>query len=395
MGSKNRINFTSLTIVISLIFLTPVGYAHYTALVLLLPFLVITGNMVSFYDTEVDILMFFSFTYAFIFVLNNGIEFVGVGSFLKLLCVPTLFYQAGKAFVKYAKNSKKFTTNLFTLLFMFSLIFFLSIGKDINEIGYESTVRNLRIIGGSDEIFSATLLNVMISVWVVMIGFVFYPAQCTEEKKIKLIVLLISIVAIAFTIRLGSRTGLTLAGASCLSVIIFNFRRYGYHIKIGLIILITIVAINFGTLLANSEDESIFIAYKDRMDNEEFGISTVGSRTEAWKRSFSMLSERPMGEIQKNPTTVHHGHNYFLDIARVSGVIPMMFIIWFTILALRHLKKLLLSEKIPLFIRNSILVLNVAFYMVFMVEPIIEGAFSLFLLYLFTCGISRRLIYKG
>jgi O-antigen/teichoic acid export membrane protein len=389
MASKNTIMNSVLMLVMSLIFITPLGYVHYTALVLLLPFLVISGNKKWLYDKETLLLIFFSLSYTLVLILNRGLE-SGIGTLLKYLFVPILCYQAGKYFVEYSKNDKSFIDNLSFLLFSFSLIVFLSMAKDISEVGYISTTRNIAVIGGGDDINNATRINAILSVWLVMFGFVFYQTQYAIENKRKLLFLLISIIAIAFTLRLGSRTGLVVIGVSSFAVITYNFRRYSYIRKLWLIILVTVVVIGIGNFIANNEE--VLIAYADRADSEEFGASTGGGRTQLWEYFGSKILDYPMGDMPTNETKSPYAHNYFIDVARVSGIIPLICIILFTISVLRNFKKLLFNANISIFIRNLILVLNVSFYMVFMVEPIIEGCFSLFMLYTFTCGINSRLI---
>ena len=386
MATKNTIMMRGLMLVMSLIFITPWGYVHYTALALLLPFLAITGNKGRFYDKETLLLMLFSLSYALVLVLNRGLE-PGIGTLLKYLFVPILCYQAGKYFVEHSKNNKSFIDNLLILLFAFSFIVFLSMAKDINEVGYISTTRNVAIIGEGDDVKNATGINAILSVWIVMVGFVFYRTQYAIENKRKILVILISIIAIAFTLRLVSRTGLVLVGASSLSVIIYNFRRYSNKSKLKLIVLVAVVVIGIVYFIANNEE--LLIAYNDRADSEEFGASTGGGRTQAWGYYGSMILDYPMGDMP-NQHEFNYAHNYFLDVAKVSGIAPLILIVFFTISVLRNLKQLLFNENISIFIRNLILVLNIAFYMVFMVEPIIEGCFSLFMLYTFTCGINNR-----
>ena len=389
MTSKNTIMMRILMLIMMLIFFTPWGYIHYPVLALLLPFLATTSNKRRFYDKDTLLLLLFSLIYSLTLIFNHGME-PGIGTLLKFLFVPILCYQAGKYFVELSIDDKSFIDNLLILLFAFSLIVFLSIVKDINDVGYISDARNITVIGEGDETKNATGINAILSVWLVMFGFIFYQAQDALENKRKLFVSLISIIAIAFTLRLGSRTGLLIIGAATLAIIIYNFRRYSSKNKFWLIILIAVIGTGIGGFIANNDE--LFTAYTTRIDSEEYGADTGGGRTQLWGHYGSMILDYPLGNMPTNQSYSTYAHNYFIDIAKISGIAPLIFIFLFTISTLRNLKQLLFNKSISLFIRNLILVLNVAFYMVFMVEPIMEGCFSLFMLYTFTCGINSRLI---
>ncbi len=392
MASKKTVTTSILMLVMVLIFLTPWGYVHYTTLSLLPVFLAFTCKKRQFYDLELILLMFFSLTYTLIIIMHKDLQ-PGIGVLLKFLFVPSLCYLTGKVFVELSSNDKTLVDNLLILMFFFSLIVFLSIAKDIGINGYISTHRNITIIGENNEDKAATGINAMLMVWIVMSGFIFYQARDLLENKRKLFSLFMSVLAIAASLRLGSRTGLVLVLASSLSIIIFNFRQYSHIGKLWLIVMITVVVIGVGNFIANNEE--IFVAFENRNNSEEYGTSTGGGRTVLWEYFGTRILDYPLGNMPTNETKSAYAHNYFLDISRVAGIIPLTLIILFTLSALHNVKKLLFSTNIPPYIRNIILVLNIGFYLNFMVEPILDGYFSVFMLYLFICGISSMLIKKS
>ncbi len=388
MASKQTVTSSVLMLVMILIFITPWGYTHYTALSLLPVFLIFTCKKRQFFDVELILLMLFSLSYTLIIIMHKDLQ-LGVGILLKFLLIPSLCYLSGKVFSDLS-NNKILVNNLLTLMFFFSIIVFLSIAKDIGKNGYISVHRNIAIIGENSEDKAATGINAMLMVWIVMSGFIFYQARDLLENKQKIFSLVMSVLAIAASLRLGSRTGLVLVVASSLSIIIYNFRQYSHIGKLWLMIMITLVVFGVGNFIANNEE--IFIAFENRNNSDEFGTATGGGRTVLWEYFGSRILDYPLGDMPTNETKSAYAHNYFLDIARISGIPPLTLIILFTLSALYNLKKLLFSKSIPPFIKNIILALNIGFYLNFMVEPILDGYFSLFMLYLFICGITNTLI---
>jgi len=389
MASKKTITMNMLMLVITLIFITPWSYIHYTALILLPIFLAFTGKKRQFYDLEFLLLILFSLTYTLVIITNKDLQ-LGLGTLLKYLLVPMLCYLAGKSFVQYSRNEKSFIDNLLIILFVFSIVVFLSIAIDIIKAGYISSQRNVAVIGEGSNVKNATGLNAFLSVWIGMFGFVFYQVRVEWEKKRKLFVILMSVLAIAATLRLGSRTGLVLMGLSCLTVIACNFRRYNNTGKVWLIVLLAVVFVGIGQFVINNKE--ILVAFEGRANSEEHGIASGGGRLALWEYYGSKILDYPLGDMPTNQTVTPYAHNYFIDIARVAGIAPLILIVLFTISVLLNLKKLFANVNISIFIRNFLLLLNLAFYIVFMVEPVIEGAFSLFMLYLFICGITSSLI---
>jgi len=389
MASKKSVIMNVLMLVMILIFITPLGYTHYTALSLLPFFLAFTGKKRKFFDMEFFLLMSFSLSYTLILIINKDLQ-LGIGVLLKYFFVPSFCYLAGKVFIEHSNDDKTLVSNLLILMFFFSLLIFLSIAKDIGKYGYLSTNRNMVIIGGTNEDQAATMINAMLMVWIVMSGFIFYQARDLVDKKWKLFSLFMSFLAISASLRLGSRTGLVLVGASSLSIILYNFKRYSSIGKLWLLIMIMVVVVGAGNFIANNEE--VFAAFTLRNESEEFGVSTGGGRTELWKYFGSRILEYPMGNMPTNETESHFAHNYFIDIARLTGVIPLTLILIFTFSAVYNVKKILFKKTISPFVRNLILVLNVGFYLNFMVEPVLEGYFSVFMIYLFICGVSNRLV---
>jgi hypothetical protein len=82
-----------------------------------------------------------------------------------------------------------------------------------------------------------------------------------------------------------------------------------------------------------------------------------------------------------------YSHNLWLDVDRVAGIIPFIFIFWFTILSVSLLIRALRIERENLYFNITLIVSFIGFMAVFFVEPIMEGMYFLFLIFCLFIGI--------
>nr|WP_321376137.1 hypothetical protein [uncultured Bacteroides sp.] len=153
-----------------------------------------------------------------------------------------------------------------------------------------------------------------------------------------------------------------------------------------LIILFFALKVSFA---GNSE---MFSSYEWRVESEEYGNSTVGGRTQLWAKGVENLIKYPMGAAPYFKE-LSYSHNFWLDIGRVAGVIPMIFMLIFCIRMLYVLLKTIRMRTVSLFKRSVLLSLNIAFLSVSGVEPILEGNFAFLSVYFFFSGVMYA-IYK-
>ncbi len=128
--------------------------------------------------------------------------------------------------------------------------------------------------------------------------------------------------------------------------------------------------------------------------------SSILSRTETFDngridsiaRVMSLLIEYPYGNM---PVT--YAHNMWLDVARVAGIIPMIWLIIYTICVIRTLSRLLKNPYISNKAKSLIGTLTIGLLISFTVEPVIAGRpfnFMFFCLINGMCAALSRIYYN-
>ena len=102
-----------------------------------------------------------------------------------------------------------------------------------------------------------------------------------------------------------------------------------------------------------------------------------------WRETIKMLLENPMG----NPSTFY-AHNLFLDVGRVSGIIPMILLIWFFIRLTKRWWGIIKKEsQLDFETKRIFFVAFIIFFVAFMLEPVLEGRPSEFIAFMFFAGV--------
>lgn len=372
------------------VFITPWGYAHISALALLLPLVIAQVNAKQISGPDFSLLFLFSFSYAIVIYINQGTA-PGAGTLLKYLLMPSVFFLAGSILASRSKSSDTLIKRSVLLLVFFSIVVVISITLDVYKTGFVSDSRNVQILGEGEDLKNATGANAFLAPWLPMLGFAFYRARDAMESRFKIILIVLSVFALIYSLRLGSRTGVSTMFIGVLILFVFNLHQYRRAEKFWIIALLT-AFLFAGSYALDIED--LTVAFQDRLDSDEFGAASAGGRVELWEYYFDRLLEYPMGNIPAVNSGFTYAHNYFLDVAKISGLVPTILLVLFTIVAVLRLYRLLQGNISPM-IKSFVLGLNISFYLVFMVEPILEGGFTLFCLYLFYCGVIKEVSANG
>lgn len=362
----------------SLFFVLPWGYAHYAALLIFPVLIVFVSRRHSYYDLDFYFVFLFSLSYAIISVFGYWSEY-GPGTILKYAILPWSSFLLGRAMVDLSRDDDILINGLFVILLFFSLVSIVSIGLDVYQNGFVSTSRGVKVLGEGDDLKNATGLNALISPWVSLIGLVFIKEK--HNLWLRLLAFALSLLALVFTVRMGNRTGLVIASFALVFSYLYNTGRVSYYQRALLSVFVAGLV-----FLIPELDDSMLFAFQDRLYSDEYGVSSAGGRVQMMSYYFDNILNYPFGGVPQGYTGFAYAHNYFLDVAKISGLLPMLFAISSFFLSFVRLVKLLKSKEISTLLRNLLLFLMLACGSVFFVEPVIEGCFSLFLLYMFSYG---------
>ena len=126
-----------------------------------------------------------------------------------------------------------------------------------------------------------------------------------------------------------------------------------------------------------------FNILNERNINRETLMTATG-RTGLWLMSIGNITKKPFGWENSE---VEYANNLWLDVDRIAGIIPFIFLCIFTISCIYLINKTIKVSPTNLYFNITILVFFTGFMAVFFVEPIIEGMYSLFLIFCFFIGI--------
>ena len=371
---------SAFVILLILYFVNPFGYNVY--LIYLMPLLLLFNKNKSQkkVDTDAFILFLFSITYAIFFALNatSGKQYI-----LIYAITPITFYLLGKAVIKKLDSNEDLIFCVFLVLgILNSFSAILSVFSIFLEEGFISIERNLPSIWNG-EIIIATIMGSYFTINMCI------PSLLIVGHKrlnilVSLVVITIFIVSVICVLKIGSRTQLGIFIITSLISLIYIFQKQSPKKNFITIFLLGITVYLLINQLSFSLQEDWLSAFAGRM--EEGGaddISSGGGRLDRWSKSIENLFKKPLGWPLED---FGHAHNLWLDVLRIGGFIPFVFLILFTIKNIVSLRILTKRASEEYRLVNQILVYFISLYLLFMLEPILEGMLQTFALYCFFAG---------
>ncbi len=335
---------------------------------------------------KLGILLFlFSISYSVIYFMHPDAH---IALILGYAVAPITFYAIGKYFwMKYRSY------NVFYFLFVFlsmgyALIPAISILYNIIENGFVGT-RSLKLLT-RDVVSGGPLLGSFFMMNMAAIGTIFVQGSKSIENKIKIITLIVFIISLLCVLRVASRTQLGIAIISLLVTISYlsvkqsfskNFKLF---LTIALILIVGIISISFNTSILNMLNQR---------NNSTEQLLIANGRTELWMSSLNNIFTKPLGWNLSSDIS-GYSHNLWLDVSRIGGIAPFLFLSIFTLLCIRLVFKTVKVSPQNLYFNTIILVLFAGFMTEFFVEPVMESMFNLFLVFSLLTGILSGYVEK-
>ncbi len=355
---------------------------YYMCFILALYFFTIKFTfLVSSLDKLGIILVLFSLTYSVFYIINTDDR---TSIILLYAIAPITFYGIGKYF---SMNYSSYNVYFFLFLFFslgFSFIPAISIIYQIIENGFTGE-RDVRLLTRV-EVSGATLLGSYFTMNMSSIGPIFVKSEKRLVNRIKLISLGAFIISLLCALRVASRTQLIIAFTSILVTISYLMLKQSFSKNIRLLFII-VIALTV-TFFSVSSD-SAFLNILNQRNNSEEQLMGANGRTELWGESLKNLTTKPFGwEMSGYASYIsEYSHNLWLDVDRVAGIIPFIFLLLFTILCIALAIKTLKIAPLNLYFNTTVIVWFIGFMAVFFVEPIIEGNYALFLIFCLFIGL--------
>jgi hypothetical protein len=134
-------------------------------------------------------------------------------------------------------------------------------------------------------------------------------------------------------------------------------------------------------------NNEVFDAYASRNEGD---LSTGGGRTERWEYALQQLFLTPFGWAENSGKTDYFVHNMWLDIAKITGIIPFTLLLSCSISSFKILLRLLRIKRD--LVVAVLLALNVCFFCSCFVEPVYGGLH--FFLYVMLWGMQKQCLVR-
>ncbi|MFK7813560.1 MAG: O-antigen ligase family protein [Maribacter sp.] len=353
------------------------------------PIVAVTLSKKGFFLRNIDspflLLLIFSVIYALFYAFDP----IAGGQFIIAYSIfPVGFYLLGKYIYEKLNGNKE---KLFYLLFFIGLLYsstpLISVFLNIIEGGFGQIDRSLPLIWNG-SLVSATIMGSYYTLNM-CIPAILIVRQKKTNWAFKIAAILVFLLSLACALRIGSRTQILIFIITLFCSLIYIIPRQSLKRNfmtfliffLGLYVIISNISFDL--------DQDWLSTFASRMEKGgSDDIASGGGRSERWVKSIENIFEKPLGWEAKE---FGHSHNMWLDVLRVSGIIPFFLLVGFSIKSFFILKSKVLKNKTNLFLNNLLIVYFLALNLVFMVEPIFEGVLELFLLFCLLMGVVVKI----
>lgn len=343
-------------------------------------------HLIPLFDKTILSLFLFSSVYSafYAFKPQLGIQFIFLYSI-----IPFVMYSAGS---NLGLNSKK---NILKITFLLGLAISIpslaSVFIDIYENGFVTLVRDVpNIWTGEKEPATNTAGKLIMNMCIPSLLLINWKIF-SQKNWVAFGALLIFILSIIAILRLGSRTHLVIVIFTLFFSVLYKVGRRGIAKNIFFVIAI-FVTLNTVFLYSNLDaDNEVLSAYADRANSRSHGVSSAGGRVWKWEKSAEYIFTKPMG-WQLNDIGL--SHNLWFDTARVSGTLGFILLVLFTLkISASAVKKMFKKfyDNTSYKLEGLLLIYVLAFNLLFLVEPIMEGYFNCFVMFCFIAGVQSSI----
>lgn len=317
-------------------------------------------------DKTFFLLLFWGLSYGIILLINNSP--FNYGTILVPIINCPVLYLAGKYIVK-QNGIKSLPHIIFVFALSLAFISILSVFIDIQKNGFLTTAagRNIPFIGlGSLSTIAATGISSRLMPLVLFFICVFLPI----DKKVKILIVACSILALICGVRIQSRTLILSLTMGVIIVALTNWSRFTYKQKNNFLIIFIFVIFIVIYIFSNYSSELRVI---ERFQSEE--LESGGGRSYRLMAVARNMFTYPLGNM---PSRITFAHNMWFDCARVVGIFPFSLLVMLSIVYAKNVLLAIRKMRHDILLRNIIIFQSFLLLVVFFSEPILEGIPMLF-----------------
>lgn len=324
------------------------------------------------YDNNTLLISCYSILYG-IFSFING-EVLSASGLLYIIVPGVLFYLFGKyvGILNYDKREKIIWFYLIVILSFASNIYY-HLLFNIQNVGSIVNTERVMVSSQQDSIASATMIGLYVSLGLSCLPAFIFDSGWKLSRWVSLLIFTFSILSVVFLI---NRTGVFITIAVTLIAYIYISKTTSYKVVTKFILILIAVLICY--FLFGENLSVIETAYSDR----NVDLSTGGDRFNRWLEAIHNLFSSPLGWSSR----AKYAHNMWLDVARVSGVIPFVLLIIITYRYYNILKQFCKISNDKHF--NMIFIsIFTCFMCTCFVEPVVQGEIMYLNLILMSLGV--------
>lgn len=359
--------------------------AYWNYILILITFLLIFKKRFKAYDNSLFLLLFYMISYSLI-LINYG-DYLSNKTFFYILA-PTSFYLFGKYTGVKLKQEKEIFRFILILIFINSLIPFISNIISVQNVGFMKT-RNISMIWSDLVPKAGTLCGAYVAMNLSLIALLVLNKNYFYSHKHKLVILILFAMGLFVILNISTRTGLFIGGISALLPLLVVKTKRKTFLRIILLTIITIFIIKVSGIWDWFTDSYFYTRFTVELKDVDISRRETIPRIFRWGYALQGLLDYPMGGRQSYIVEGNYVHNLWLDVAWTTGVIPFMFLMMFTIKSILTIIKITMNKEIAIVLRLLILSVFISLVLNFSVEPVMEGLFPLFCLWCFFIGFFK------
>ncbi len=341
----------------------------------------------DFISNNLDLDVFLLFLFSIVYAIFYAFDPVAGNQFIVIYALfPSGFYLLGKFLVRKNTSTKTIFLILFVMASIFSFSAVISVFLNFREGGFAQLDRTIPMFWNNMPT-SATIMGSFLTLNMCIPAILIASYR---RNKIFFNIFLIGIFALSLlcAIRLGSRTQLVIFIMTSVISLFYTFPKQSYKQNIILLLLLGAILAFVLNKVSFNLNEDWLTTFAGRMEGGRGGdVASGGGRTGRWIKSLEYLFTHPLGWDAKE---FGYSHNMWFDVLRVSGIIPFIVLIVYSVRSFLQIKKSILINPQNISLNIMILIYAIGFLLIFTVEPIFEGIFSLFIMFCVYKGVINK-----
>lgn len=214
---------------------------------------------------------------------------------------------------------------------------------------------------------------------------------CLERRiVIKLLGLSFFTISFLYAFQLGSRTQfIIMIAVNLITLFLLLHERSGKWAVLKFVAILVVMGVLLYFMYSSNlfgiqeayEATNLAVRFTDDLsDSDGYRFSSV------WRGIVTML-DYPLGGLKEE----EYYHNLWLDIGRISGIVPFLIMMAYSFLTFFHVVKLFRDKSLDKKVRYVLLSIYLGTLMNFFVEPILEGLINSFYSFTFLNGLTESL----